>query len=116
MGSCCRRRRVFLLHIQGKLLGGVHYYWLKISKVFRNKLIIFYLQWQDELYIDENKATDPDIESKLDNTKIKATSIVILYDDRTSRIVSFDVEPGFEHQWGYGRHRFMAKKTLSGES
>ena len=52
----------------------------------------------------------------MDEIRIKATSIVILYDDRTSRIVSFDVEPGFEHQWGYGRQRFMAKKTLSGES
>lgn len=68
------------------------------------------------MYIDENKDAIPDIESKLDNIRIKATSIVILYDDRTSRIVSFDVEPGFEHQWGYGRQRFMAKKTLSGES
>jgi len=73
----------------------------------------FTFKWQDELFIDENKDTDPDVESKLDNIRIKATSIVILYDDRTSRIVSFDVEPGFEHQWGYGRQRFMAKKTLS---
>jgi len=73
----------------------------------------FTFKWQDEMYIDENKDAIPDIESKLDNIRIKATSIVILYDDRTSRIVSFDVEPGFEHQWGYGRQRFMAKKTLS---
>merc|ERR1712048_697430 len=35
------------------------------------------------------------------------------YDDRTNRIVSFDVEPGFDHQWGYGRQRFMASSKLS---
>ena len=62
--------------------------------------------------MSENKTLPVDY---LEGLKIKATSIVILYDDRTSRIVSFDVEPGFEHQWGYGRQRFMAKKTLSGE-
>merc|ERR1712151_566571 len=73
----------------------------------------FTFKWQDELYIDENKDSNPDVESELDNIRIKSNFDVILYDDRTSRIVSFDVEPGFEHQWGYGRQRFMAKKTLS---
>ena len=52
----------------------------------------------------------------MDGLKIKATSIVILFDDTTNKIVSFDVEPGFEHQWGYGRQRFMAKNTLSGNT
>ena len=68
------------------------------------------LQWEDDQFIKEN----PDKKATfLDELKIKATSVVVLYDDRTNRIVSFDVEPGFEHQWGYGRQRFMAKDKLS---
>ena len=75
------------------------------------------LQWDDQLFINENKdKKTPEAELDfLDGLKIKATSIVILFDDTTNKIVSFDVEPGFEHQWGYGRQRFMAKKTLSGK-
>ena len=67
-------------------------------------------QWEDEQFIKENADKPPTF---LDDLKIKATSVVVLYDDRTNHIISFDVEPGFELQWGYGRQRFMAKDKLS---
>merc|ERR1712019_182447 len=67
-------------------------------------------KWEDEQFVNENPQLPP---TYLDDLKIKATSVVVLYDDRTNRIVSFDVEPGFDHQWGYGRQRFMAKDKLS---
>ena len=70
------------------------------------------VQWEDEQFVNENPQLPP---TYLDDLKIKATSVVVLYDDRTNRIVSFDVEPGFDHQWGYGRQRFMASSKLSGK-
>ena len=72
-------------------------------------LIIIYVsfyQWDEENYDDRDV---------LDELRIKATSIVILYDEVTSTIVNFDVEPGFEHQWGYGRQRFLLQSTLRGK-
>ena len=55
-------------------------------------------------------------EDDLEALRIKATSIVILYDEATNSIVNFDVEPGFEHQWGYGRQRFLQQSVLRSES
>merc|ERR1712110_401691 len=51
----------------------------------------FTFRWDEENY------TARDV---LDELRIKATSIVVLWDEETSTIVNFDVEPGFEHQWG----------------
>jgi len=52
----------------------------------------------------------------MEELRIKATSIVVLWDEETHTIVNFDVEPGFEHQWGYGRQRFLKQSTLSENS
>jgi len=67
----------------------------------------FTFRWDEENYDDRDV---------MDELRIKATSIVVLIDDETSTIVNFDVEPGFEHQWGYGRQRFLKQSTLRANS
>lgn len=64
----------------------------------------FTFRWDEE----NAKGQEDDLEA----LRIKATSIVILYDEATNSIVNFDVEPGFEHQWGYGRQRFLQQSVL----
>merc|ERR1712176_1486988 len=67
----------------------------------------FTFRWDEENYEPHNV---------MEELRIKATSIVVLWDEETHTIVNFDVEPGFEHQWGYGRQRFLKQSTLSANS
>merc|ERR1712176_310936 len=67
----------------------------------------FTFRWDEENYEPHNV---------MEELRIKAASIVVLWDEDTHTIVNFDVEPGFEHQWGYGRQRFLKQSTLSENS
>jgi len=62
----------------------------------------FTFKWDDEKYGNRDF---------LDTCKLKCTSIVVLYDDQNT-IVTFDVEPGYLHQWGYGRQEFISQGWL----
>ena len=64
-----------------------------------------YFSYYFKQFVNENPQLPP---TYLDVLTIAANSIVVLYDDRTNRIVSFDVECP-------DNKRFMASSKLSGK-